>query len=84
FPMKFFEYLAAGLPVVAIRIPALLPYQNALSLCETKEEFVIAIDRALASLTQHEDVTKRQALASQNTYKYRTEKMLMLIKDTIE
>ena len=84
FPMKFFEYLAAGLPVVAISIPALLPYQNVLSLCETKEEFVIAIDRALASLMQHEDVTKRQALASENTYKHRTEKMLMLIKNTIE
>ena len=37
FPMKFFEYLAAGLPVVATSIDALQEFQSAVWLCEPEQ-----------------------------------------------
>ncbi len=39
FPMKFFEYLASGVPIVAMEIPSLIPYKEYLSLCDSFESF---------------------------------------------
>jgi glycosyltransferase involved in cell wall biosynthesis len=47
FPMKFFEYLAAGRPVVATAINALQPFAEVALLCEpTAEAFATAIHTA--------------------------------------
>ncbi len=44
FPMKLFEYLAAGLAVVSTSLPS-LPSMAHLSRCETTTAFVAAVDR---------------------------------------
>ena len=48
FPMKFFEYLAAGLPVVASNVPALAEFSQACHLVKSPAEFISALDRVLA------------------------------------
>jgi glycosyltransferase involved in cell wall biosynthesis len=48
FPMKFFEYLAAGLPVVGIRLPALAEFEDLYFPADTPEEFEAQISRVLA------------------------------------
>jgi glycosyltransferase involved in cell wall biosynthesis len=47
FPMKFFEYLAAGVPVVATDLPALNEYQHLARLCGTAHDFLAAVDEVL-------------------------------------
>jgi glycosyltransferase involved in cell wall biosynthesis len=47
FPMKFFEYLAAGVPVVATDLPALCEYRHLARLCVTRRDFLVAVDELL-------------------------------------
>lgn len=48
FPLKFWEFMAAGKPVVASGLPSLAAYQHLASLPRTSEEFSVAIQHALA------------------------------------
>ncbi|MBW0166544.1 MAG: glycosyltransferase [Vulcanococcus sp.] len=48
FPMKFFEYVAAGVPVVATDLPALQDQAHLAQLCSDTESFLTAVDRLLA------------------------------------
>jgi glycosyltransferase involved in cell wall biosynthesis len=77
FPMKFFEYLAVGLPVVASELPALASYREVAFLTVGVEAFVDAIDRALAG--EGASRPARLALARSHTYETRTMAMLETI-----
>ena len=75
FPMKFFEYLAAGLPVVATEIDALKPYASLALLCEPTSD---AFSKAIRNVLRGEGPPLAQRLegASRHTYQHRTEAML--------
>lgn len=78
FPMKFFEYLAAGCPVVATAIPSLEDQADVAWLCAPRaEEFQRAISRAL----QGEGPARGTRLerAGRHTYRRRTQAMLDLL-----
>jgi glycosyltransferase involved in cell wall biosynthesis len=75
FPMKFFEYLAAGRPVVATAINALQPFAGVALLCEpTAEAFATAIHTALAGAGP--GLEQRLRVAAAHTYRGRTQAML--------
>lgn len=76
FPMKFFEYLAAGRPVVGTRIESLLDYEG-MALLREPEAFARGLDEALAG--QLAPLDERLDLARNNTYETRTDRMLALI-----
>ncbi len=78
FPMKFFEYLAAGRPVVTTPLPALASYGELCYTAATADEFAVCLDRII----QCPDVDKVQrgvAEAKRNTYLARTQTMLDMI-----
>lgn len=79
FPMKFFEYLAAGKPVVATDIPAIKEFAEYCYIANSKEEFVENIKLALQEDKEIEN-NKRLALAKEHTYVGRMNKMLKIIK----
>lgn len=80
FPMKFFEYLAAGRAVVASAIRSLLPYGDHVSLVEPESlAFAAAIEREM-QLDGPERRSSRQAFASSQTYERRTRAMLATIE----
>jgi glycosyltransferase involved in cell wall biosynthesis len=49
FPMKYFEYLAAGRPVVATRLPALADFTSLHREADTAQNFIDQIERALTA-----------------------------------
>ena len=80
FPMKFFEYLSAGLPVVATAIPALAEHGDVAWLCEPQvEAFEQAIQAALAGGGPSLD--QRLNRARTQTYQVRTAAMLDVLKE---
>lgn len=48
FPLKFWEFMAAGKPVVASGLPSLKPYGQYAALVDTPEAFARAVEDALA------------------------------------
>ena len=75
FPMKFFEYLASGRPVVATAIPSLLDFSEVAHLCQ---DDVSAFRNAILScLSGHgPPLSQRLAAAREHTYQARTQSML--------
>lgn len=81
FPMKFFEYLAAGKPVVATNLPALMDYSHAFIACNDVDEFEQAISRQLAM--PHPPLDQRLTVAQGQTYRHRTKTMIDIVQQTL-
>ena len=79
FPMKFFEYLAAGVPVVATAIPSLERFRDsALLVAPGADQLEAAISQVLQGQGPARSV--RIALARRHTYRQRTQSMLVVLE----
>ncbi len=78
FPIKFFEFLASGKPVVISALPAVKEYWGAVRVADSAEAFVAACDAALAS-DPPEARQQRIELARQNNWDSRVNKLLNLV-----
>ncbi len=75
YPMKFFEYLASGCPVVGTAIPSLIDQADVANLCDpTADEFETAISKVLKG--DGPPLERRLERAEQNTYQRRSAAML--------
>jgi glycosyltransferase involved in cell wall biosynthesis len=81
FPMKFFEYLASGRPVVSTMLPSLQAYGEIVCLAESPDSFMEGIENALRGRCAH--LERRLELARQHTYEERTDRMLSIIHETV-
>lgn len=79
FPMKFFEYLSAGLPVVATNLHALQNYKHVATIAERDEEFIAGIESALNGGVV--PLAARLEVAMEQTYEHRTKKMIALMRN---
>ena len=82
FPLKLFEYLATGRPVVASPLPSLLPYAGAIRLAESAPEWIAAIGESLRD--SHEMESQRRALARRHTWDRRVVEMETLVGEALE
>ena len=83
FPLKLYEYLAAGKPVVASGNPDLAGMEPDVVLARGAEAFVAAV-RAALGLRSDADRGRRVAIAAQNTWEIRTERLLSLVGSELE
>ena len=71
-PVKLYEYLSGGKPVVAVAMPELENYRDHIYIARDREDFPVQLDRALC-----EDnaalAAQRRALAQKHTWKNRQE-----------
>ena len=77
-PVKLFEYLAAGKPVVARNLPEIEPYGDVVRLYEQPEEFVARLEEAVLATEvelagEQEAAQQRQVVARANTWASRYE-----------
>jgi glycosyltransferase involved in cell wall biosynthesis len=77
FPMKFFEYLAAGLPVVSTSLPSLVEYSHLFHRANSPDEFLQAIDQLLKKPKSERSV-QLETIANQN-WDERLDKMLTIL-----
>ena len=77
FPMKFFEYLAAGRPVVSTQLHALKAYGHVACLADDHDAFIKGVEDALAGRVAPLDA--RLDAARDQTYERRTARMMALL-----
>jgi glycosyltransferase involved in cell wall biosynthesis len=83
FPLKLYEYLAAGKPVVAAGVPELAEMEPDVVLVDGAERFVAAVEEAL-DRRDGEDKIRRMRLASRNDWDTRTERLLALVERALD
>lgn len=70
-PVKFYEYLSAGKPVVSINLPELIPYETDCYLAKNPEEFLSQIESALTDKDDPILIARRLDLARKNSWEAR-------------
>lgn len=84
FPMKFYEYMAAGKPIVATSLPAFEQYRDRPHLCrlaEDKESFVKAVEDALSETEDF--TTERVDEAKANSWRKRVEQIGEIVAEEL-
>jgi len=87
FPLKLFEYLAGGVPVVSAALPELAPYAGMIALAARAQDYPALISRALADLAGPGAAAardERSRLAAANTWDHRVEVISDLVEDMFE
>lgn len=82
-PLKLYEYLATGKPIVSTDLPAVRPFDSLVCIARDAEEF----ERQVAAALQERDDTlraQRSAAARQNSWERRAEQVIALIEAALE
>ncbi len=82
-PLKLYEYLATGKPIVATDIPAVRPFDGLVRIARGADEF----ERQVAAALEERDDTlraQRLAAARQNSWTRRAEQVIALIEAALE
>ena len=80
-PLKLYEYLSCGMPVVSVDIPGVREEADLVHVAQDGRDFVEAVGWALAD-DSAEHRSRRQERASHNTWRHRVERISELISAT--
>ena len=81
FPIKFFEYMATGKPVVISRLPALEGFLDSVRVADDEHSFVAQCDDAVKSAGAGAEA--RVALAEANSWSKRVANLMALIEQKL-
>jgi glycosyltransferase involved in cell wall biosynthesis len=81
-PMKFYEYLAAKLPIVSTPVEGLDRFTNLIQVAKTPEEFNHLVNQAISEDKEELSEEKLSILKS-NTWQFRIKQMLDLINQKL-
>ena len=82
FPLKLYEYLAAGLPVVAAALPELTPVAGSVLLAEEPEQYPALVRQAMAGDSPEARAARAASVAGE-TWEKRVEKISTLVEDML-
>jgi glycosyltransferase involved in cell wall biosynthesis len=83
FPLKLYEYLAAGKPVVASGLPELAGMEPDVTLADGPASFIRAVQDAAGRNTEA-DKLRRSQLAARNSWEKKTERLLGLVQGKLD
>jgi len=76
FPLKAFEYIACGLPVISVPIEALRPYPAIIKFAETADQFVGAMKSEAPTRWNAEWIDQRVSSAKQHDYDLKFDRLM--------
>jgi len=79
-PLKLYEYLAVGLPVVTTPVAGTEEFAGHVKQASTPKEFQSAIEEALSQGKKKELVEERKKIAKKNSWRQKVGEMLRLIQ----
>jgi glycosyltransferase involved in cell wall biosynthesis len=82
FPIKFFEFLASGTPVVISALPALEKFYDVVEVARNEDEFLVGCERALSD-TDEEKRARRVALAETHSWPKRIGDIMTRIEERL-
>jgi glycosyltransferase involved in cell wall biosynthesis len=83
FPLKLFEYMAAGKPSVSPPLDECVRYRDIVAIADSVDEWIAAIEHWLASDSE-ELAQKRMAIAKANSWDVRCRRIVELIDSTLD
>ena len=83
FPLKFWEFMATGKPIVATNTPAFDEFKDLIPVCATKDAFAAALTDSLKE-SQNAQKNQRIEEARKNTWEKRINTMLEHISSRID
>lgn len=79
-PVKLYEYVSAGRPVVAIDLPELEQFGDLVYTATSPRGFLAAVASALAESPDDQVVARRRAFAAQQTWSHRTARLIEAVE----
>jgi glycosyltransferase involved in cell wall biosynthesis len=83
-PVKAYEYLALGKPVVSTRVPDLIEFEDVLYFADSYENYLPCLEHALAEASQTKMIEKRIRRVADCTTRKRSEQVLAILSDSLE
>lgn len=81
FPLKFWEFMGSGKPIVVSGLPELARYRLLVGYADTASDFTAALEQALAAPTAGQ--AERLNLAQGHSWEKRVERLLNLLYSTV-
>jgi O-antigen/teichoic acid export membrane protein/glycosyltransferase involved in cell wall biosynthesis len=82
FPLKFWEFMATGKPIIASGVPELTPYGELISYVHTADEFIQAAEQWILRPAYKRD--ERVFLAQEHSWEQRAAAVLALLEQRFE
>ncbi|HVB34125.1 MAG TPA: glycosyltransferase [Patescibacteria group bacterium] len=79
-PMKFYQYMAMGKPVVTAPVPVARHYRDACYVADTHDEFIEAVSHALARQDGESNRQRRRAIAQAHSWPALVERAWRIIE----
>jgi GT2 family glycosyltransferase len=83
-PVKVYEYLSAGKPVVAIRLPELAQFEGLVATAEDHAKFIRMVGESLSGKEDSSVPSARQTFAAKNTWSHRVDALEKVLEEADE
>lgn len=83
-PVKVYEYLSAGKPVVSVDLPEIRQFENLVHAAVGHEAFMAAVEQVLVNADTPEQIQQRQNFARNQTWSHRAELLVNEIESPVE
>ena len=74
-PLKMYEYLATGKPIVSVKMPAVNRFKGLIDVAKDKKEFVKCIEKKILNSSQENLQAKRIQIANEHSWQKRYEQL---------
>ncbi len=75
-PVKVYEYLGAGKPVVTVDLPEMKQFGELVTAAKTTDEFLVAVNDALSEVDATAAKSQRQGFAKEQTWHHRAQALI--------